>query len=83
MRATNSSKGMLKKELLASHVSAKASKGAIHIKALVTKNANAEDLNFKMPCKGNGVLFSQTVKYDVNGDNDIILVVTVVTGMEA
>ena len=41
IRATGSNKGMfmLKTELLASHVSAKAFKGVLNIKALLTRNA--------------------------------------------
>lgn len=50
IRATNNSKGMLKKELSASHVSARASKGTVNIKALVTANAAAGNLSTTSPC---------------------------------
>lgn len=50
IRATNDSKGMLKKELSASHVSAKASKGIVNSKALVTASAVAGNLNSTIPC---------------------------------
>jgi hypothetical protein len=46
---------MLKIELSASHVSARASKGVVHIKALVTRKAIAEDLNCMFPCKDKSI----------------------------
>lgn len=51
IRATNSSKGILKKEFSASHVSAKASGGVDNIKELVKRNATAKNLSFWFPCQ--------------------------------
>lgn len=53
IRATASSKGMfmLKTELLASHVSARALKGVVNIKALLTRNPTVRILNCLFPCQ--------------------------------
>lgn len=50
IRATNSSTGMLKNELSASHVSAKALKGVVSIKVFTTRNVVVVDLNCAFPC---------------------------------
>lgn len=49
-RATASSSGMLKKEFSASHVSAKAFKGVVNIKALPRRSSIAGNLNSVSPC---------------------------------
>lgn len=53
IRATNRSKGMfmLKAEFSASHVSARALKGVVKIKALLTTNAIVGVLNCMFPCQ--------------------------------
>lgn len=54
---------MLKIELSASHVSAKASKGVVHIKALVTRKAIAEDLNCMFPCKDKSITNQMEIEW--------------------
>lgn len=65
IRATNSSKGMLKKELSASHVSARALKGAANIKTFAARNAVTGTPNLKLPCPISS--FNQLEQFDQNG----------------
>ena len=65
IRATNSSKGMLKMELSASHVSARALKGAVNIKMLAARNAVTGTPNRKPPCPNSS--FNQLEQFDQNG----------------